>query len=142
MATREVTSAGITVKTLAESRRDMVDAVHASSEFGPEIPTGPETAEGQIIGVVATQLSELDELAQSLYDTRDPDGATGAPLDNIGAYSGAVRKAGTFSTVTGTLGGTPSTVIAAGKRGRIPDGPIFALDEEVTIGGGGTIEIG
>lgn len=138
--TREITSAGLTIQTLAETRQEMVDAVHASSEFGPEVPTGPETPEGQIIDVVATQLSELDELAQALYDTRDPDGATGAPLDNIGAYSGAVRKDGTFSTITLTLGGTPTTVIAAGKRARVPDGPIFALDAEATIGGGGTVD--
>jgi len=140
MATREITAAGITVKTLAETRQDMVDAIHASSEFGPDVPTGPETPEGQIIGVVATQISELDELAQSVYDTRDPDNATGAPLDNIGAYSGAIRKDGTFSTAVATLGGTPSTVIAAGKRARVPDGPIFAIDAEATIGGGGTVD--
>jgi hypothetical protein len=138
--TREITAAGITVQTLAETRQKMVDDLHASSEFGPEVPTGPETQEGQIIDVVATQLSELDELAQSLYDTRDPDNATGVPLDNVGAYSGAVRKDGTFSTVTMTLGGVASTVIAAGKRARVPDGSFFALDAEATIGGGGTVD--
>lgn len=137
---RGVDATGLTVQTLAETRQKMVDDVHASSEFGPEVPTGPETPEGQIIGVVATQISELDELAQALYDTRDPDNATGGPLDNIGAYSGAVRKDGTYSTAVGTLGGTPYTFIAAGKRCRVPDGPLFALDVEATIGAGGTVD--
>jgi uncharacterized phage protein gp47/JayE len=80
------------------------------------------------------------ELLQELWDAWDPDAAEGTALDNLCRLLGLRRLPATRSTVTLTLTGTPATVIAAGKRARVPGGPIFALDEAATIAGGGTVD--
>lgn len=140
MATREITSAGLTVKTLDEIREDLRDEIHASSQFGESASVGSSSVIGQLIDIHAESISQLDELAQALYDAFDIDSAEGVPLDNLVSLLGIIRKAATYSTVTLTLSGTPSTVIPLGSRARVPDGTIFALDAEATIGGGGTVD--
>jgi len=140
MATREITAAGLTVKTTDEVREDLRDAIHGSSEFGEETSVGSSSVMGQIIDVHADSISEMDDLAQALYDAFNLDSAEGVALDNLASLVGVIRKAATYSTVTLTLGGVATTVIPAGSRARVPDGTIFAIDEEATIGGGGTVD--
>lgn len=140
MATRELTAAGLTVKTTDEVRDDLRDAVHGSSEFGEETSVGSSSVMGQIIDVHAASISDLDDMAQAVYDAFNLDAAEGVSLDNLAALVGLVRKAATYSTVILTLGGTPTTVIPSGSRARVPDGTIVALDAEATIGGGGTVD--
>lgn len=140
MGTREITAAGLTVKTTDEVRDDLRDAIHGSSEFGEDTSVGSSSVLGQILDVHAASISDLDDLAQAVYDAFNLDNAEGVSLDNLAALVGLTRKAATYSTATLTLGGTPTTVIAAGKRARVPDGTIVALDAEATIGGGGTVD--
>lgn len=55
-----------------------------------------------------------------------------------GGYNGLTSNNASFSTVIGTIGGTPTTVIPAGSQAQ-SDNFIFQTIESVTIGGGGTV---
>jgi hypothetical protein len=118
----------------------MVEAILASSQFGADAQVGSDKVLGQILDVAADPIGQCYETIQSLYDGFDPDGAIGTLLENIAGLTGLTRQVATYSTATLTLGGTPGTVIAAGKRSRVPDGGIFALNEDATIGVGGTVD--
>lgn len=140
MGDRKVDENGLTVKTLPEIRDDLANAVHTSSEFGAEANVGSDSPAGQLIDVHAESISTQDELAQSVYDSTEADNAEGAHLDGVCALCpGITREDATYSIVTLTLSGTPSTIIPAGSRARVPNGPQFAIDEDATIGGGGTV---
>jgi hypothetical protein len=119
----------------------MVDDILASSEFGADAQTGADKVLGQTIDPSADRIGELWEVMQAIYDAWDPDTAEGVQLDNLGGLVGVVREPATGSTVTLTLGGTPTTVIAAGKRAKVPGGAVFATDEDATIGGGSTVDV-
>jgi uncharacterized phage protein gp47/JayE len=132
---------GFDGKRTEDVRQDMVDDVHASSEFGPEAETGAETPLGQVLDPNADRTGELWELGQALYDAWDLDAAEGVALDNLGGIVGVERQPATASTVVITCGGVAATVIPAGSRARVPGGAIFATDEEAIIGGLFTVDV-
>lgn len=72
---------------------------------------------GVITAVVATLLGDLAEGAQAVWDARDPNNATGLPLDTIGAISGVSRLLTTHSQATCTCTNSTASpiVIPAGK---------------------------
>jgi hypothetical protein len=141
MATAELTAAGLIVKRIDEIRTDLREAILASSQFGAGTNVGDDSAIGQILDAIATQLGELHELLQAVYDSFNVDNAEGTALDNLAGLSGVIREAATFSTAVLTLGGTPATVIPAGSQAQVPETTkYFALDEDATIGGGGTVD--
>lgn len=137
--TPSLSAAGLTVLRVEDVRERLVAAIQASPEWGPDTPVGPESPIGQIIDAQATEIGAAWELLQAVYDSQVPDAAEGVCLDNIASITLLRREDETYSTVTLTLSGVAATVIAAGKRVRVADGPIFALDDDATIGGGGTV---
>lgn len=118
-----------------------VEDIRASSEFGEDAQTGADKALGQLIDPPSDRVGEVWEQQQAVYDAWDQDAAEGVQLDNLGKISGVPREPATASTSTLTLGGTPTTFIPAGSRSRVPDGGVFAHDEDATIGGGGTVDV-
>jgi uncharacterized phage protein gp47/JayE len=95
-----------------------------------------------LFAVLANELGNLGEALQSLNDQLDPDSAQGTQLDGIGALRGIARNQATHSTATVTLTGTAGTVIPQGKivEGGGTDGAArWALTDDATIGGGGTV---
>lgn len=140
MANRKLTAAGLEVKTEDEVRQDLVDAIHASSKFGAVANTAANKVLGQIVDLHAASISEQDDMIQAVYDAFNLTAASGVQLENLVAIRGLTRKQATPSTVTLTLGGTPSTVVGAGKRSRIQGGTLWGVDADATIGGGGTVD--
>lgn len=132
---------GFDPKRTEDVRQDMVDDIHASSEFGTDAQTGAETPLGQVLDPNADRIGELWELAQAIYDAWDLDTAEGVALDNLGGLVGVERQPATSSTVVITCGGTVATFIPAGSRARVPGGAIFATDEDATIGALFTVDV-
>lgn len=132
---------GFDTKRTEDVRQDMVDDIHASSEFGADAQTGAETPLGQVLDPNADRMGELWELAQAVYDAFDLDAAEGVQLDNLGSINGVERQPATATTVTLTIGGADSTDIPQGTRYRVPGGAIFATDELANTGGGGTVDV-
>jgi len=133
-------STGLDILRTADVRQNMRDGIQGSSEFGPQAEIESDKLLGQLIDVPAERIGVLYELLQSLYDSWDLDNAEGIHLENLCKLVGVYRQDATYSTVTLTLGGTAGTTIDAGKRAKVPDSTVFALDDDATIGVGGTVD--
>lgn len=111
-----LTDDGLLIPTQAEIRQRLDDAVHAT--FGASIDTGDKSIFGQFNGILAEQLHKLWEQLEAVNASQNPDKATLAQLDAICTLTGTFRPAASFSTVTLTLTGTPTTLIAAGSKAK------------------------
>lgn len=138
--TRALDANGLSVNSLTDNIADLEADVKAHPDLGDAMQTGQGTRGGALLRVIAGRLTELDDLAQELYDAMTWGAAEGVQHDNLLALLGTQLIAAAASTVTLTLTGTLSTVIPLGARVRVPGGAYFALDAEATIGGGGTVD--
>jgi len=109
-----VTPAGFVVKPLSECLSEIQAAVQATFGQNQQVadPAGPW---GQLCGILADRESEIWDMAQEVYASRDPDQATGAGLQALAAITGTFAQEATASTVTCVLLGTVATVIPAGS---------------------------
>lgn len=142
MPTYGLTSEGYVAPTTAE----LLDMIRADYEAatGLEIDWEYDVFLGQITAIMATRLGELAEANQAVYDSWDVNNATGLQLGNLALIVGVTRNPATPSTATVTLGGTAGTVVTEGKvvEGGGADGKArWRLTEDVTIGGGGTVDV-
>lgn len=72
--------------------------------YGTGINVGPETPDGQQIGILTQVNLDTDELLLSIYNSFDPDNAFGVVLDQRVAINGIQRQDGTYTTTDITLG--------------------------------------
>lgn len=134
-----VTPQGFVVKPLDQCLTELQALARAS--FGQGIKLNPSSKWGQFLAILAERESEIWDLGQEVYASRDPDQATGAGLEAICAITGVIRNEATRSTVTATLGGVAGTIIAAGKVASVAGaGGRFRLQAQATIGVGGTVD--
>lgn len=96
-----LTAQGFDAKT-AEEIRAAFEAQQIAN-VDPSINTSSTSLVGNFNHIFAEALAELWELAQEIYDSRDPAGAEDISLDHIGAISGVAREVKKKSTVTLTL---------------------------------------
>lgn len=134
---------GAVVLSSAEWRENVDEAIQSSSEFGPQAQLEADKALSQIVDPPMDQLGQESDAFQEALDARDPDAAEGVHLDNLCAVVGVVRQPATYSTVTLRLVGVSATVIAAGKRARVPGSTsiYWTPAANATIPGGGTIDV-
>jgi uncharacterized phage protein gp47/JayE len=89
---------------------------------------------GQLIGILSEREASLWDLGQAIYASDDPDAATAAALDAICALTGTIRQKARSSTVTETLTGAPTTVVASGSQIKTAStGALFATASNATI---------
>lgn len=87
----------------------------ARAIFGSDIDLDPDTIDGQTLGVYAESISNLDQLAEDVYHSFNPNSATGAALSRLVQLNGIRRIGGTYSTVDVLCVGQEGTVIPAGS---------------------------
>jgi uncharacterized phage protein gp47/JayE len=68
-----------------------------------------------MLEVALSEIMEVGEAPQAIWDATSPNNATGRALENIAALALITRNAETFSRATVTLGGTPGIFVPAGK---------------------------
>lgn len=98
-----------------------------------------DTVIGTLVAATCSELDALGQVTQAIYDSRSPNGATGAQLDDLCTVVGVSRLDATYSTATVTLTGTSGTVIPAGAivRGGGSDGlSRWRLGASVTLASG------
>lgn len=140
MATPGLTDDGIAVLRAADVAADFRADVEA--ELGTPIAWDVDTVWGTLAVVVAARVGSVWELLQAIYDAGSINGATGQQLDDLCALVGVTRRAATFSQAIVTLTGTAGTFISAGslvEGGGADDRARWAIADDVTIGGGGTV---
>jgi uncharacterized phage protein gp47/JayE len=135
-----LTLAGFVIKPLTQIVAELEAAYQGL--FGAGIPLDANSLFGQMIGVHSEREAFLWELAQAVYLAMYPDSATGSSLAAVATLTGQIALNATFSSVTLTLTGTPGTIIPAGWLGGLAGTAFqFATIGDVTIGGGGTIDV-
>lgn len=91
------------------------------ASFGESIDLTPQSALGQIAGIIAERVSEVWDASQAVYNAFVPDSATGAALDALAAITGTLRLPATKSTVTLFCTGTAGTALAVGRQASVDD---------------------
>lgn len=134
-----ITSQGVIVPDTAAIRADVEAEWRAA--FGEDLVTTPETPQGVIITL---QTEERDAIARNnaaLANQINPDIAGGVFLDALLSFTGGVRRAATRSTLAGVVfSGVPGTNIPAGSQAIVSGtGEVFATDNPLVIGAGGTV---
>ena len=105
-----------------------------------DLDLSSETPQGQLIGVIADALYEVDQALVSTANGLSLSAATGRQLDDIASLFGLRRLAATRTEVTATLAGVSGTVIMAGALAATEAGETFELVSAATIGAGNTVD--
>lgn len=87
----------------------------ARAIFGQEMDLSSDTMDGQHIGLFAEAIADLDELAEMVWMSFDPDLSSNNSLSRLVKLNGIERSLGAYSVATLTLTGTPQTLIPAGS---------------------------
>jgi uncharacterized phage protein gp47/JayE len=110
--------------------------------FGPTINLDPDTMDGQSIGIFAESQSNLDQLAEDVYHSFNPQSATGVALSRLVQLNGIRRIEGTYSTATIRCVGSQGTIIPAGSLVKsTTTNATFQTIAEATISGTGQVDI-
>lgn len=131
MSSYGVLSTGFNKKT----RQEIIDEIVASvtADISPSLNTESTSILGQLIGVIAQQLSEDWDCLEDCYNSQYPDSAADASLDGVAAITGATRLPATASAVTLTVTGDNATSLPIGRQARVPAGGIFETLAAATI---------
>ena len=107
--------------------------------LGEDLDLAPETPQGQIVGVLALTLTQVDEALVAVSNGQSVSRSQGVQLDDLGSLLGIERLlGGTRSTVTVTLAGQGGVSIPARSRARTTAGDMFELIQKVTLPGSGS----
>ncbi len=113
MAVFGLTADGFLIKRLADIKAEIEQRFR--DEFGDEIDLRPQTPEGFIIGIMSEREAEVWELAQAVFDSKNPNKAVGKQLDDVVEITGTTRTPAQNSSIDdGVARGTNGTVIDPG----------------------------
>lgn len=87
----------------------------ARAIFGQDIDLSSDTMDGQHISLFAEAIANLDELAELVWMSFDPDLAFGNSLSRLVKINGIERSQGAYSIVNLTVTGTPLVLIPKGS---------------------------
>ena len=104
--------------------------------LGAELVLDDETPQGQIIGLLAMQLSEIDEVIVDLGSANSIDLATGRHLDDLCLLLNVTRRAARTTKVDLKFSGTAGTPVPRGTQALSTAGDAFATIDAGTVGGG------
>lgn len=105
-----LTSDGFNAKRLPDIKSEMEQGF--GTVFG-SIDTAPESAFGQIIGVMSKPFTDVWEQMQNVYFSQYPDTAAGVSLDYAARLTGVTRRGATYSTGLAALEGNAGSVVPA-----------------------------
>lgn len=134
-----ITETGFNLKRLSDIKTEIKNDLLA---IFPNLTLSDETVLGQVISIFADKHASIWELFEDIYNAADPNSAEGYALKLIAAIINMKPLASTYSTSTVTITGSPGKVVSAGFLiGVQGTDNLFETDEDVTIPGGGTIDV-
>lgn len=111
----------------------------ARAIFGQDIDLSSDTMDGQHISLFAEAIADLDELAELVWMSFDPDLAFGNSLSRLVKINGIERSQGAYSIVNLTVTGTPLVLIPKGSSVSNASGTVEVYTtEDVRIDDTGT----
>lgn len=100
---------------------------------GEAVDTSDTSTIGRLIGLVSTDLDELWQALQQVYQAFDPNSATGVALDNIVQYLGLTRRQGSPTVLRTSVWGQTNTFLPQGQVIRNVDGDKFTSTTQLTF---------
>ena len=100
---------------------------------GEAVDTSDTSTIGRLIGLVSTDLDELWQALQQVYQAFDPNSATGVALDNIVQYLGLTRRQGSPTVLRTSVWGQTNTFLPQGQVIRNVDGDRFTSTTQLTF---------
>lgn len=128
----ELTAQGFKTRTLEEIINEISGNLKAT--FGASFDTSPESPDGQLIGIFAEQIYRADMAGQAVYQSSDPDRASGEALEYVCDYNGVYRERTRPTIVYLMFSGTAGTQVPAGVIVSTEDGVEFSTDAIGAIG--------
>lgn len=134
-----VTPQGFNKKRLVDIKDEI--EITLRDALGRYINLLPESVFGQVVGTFAEREAKLWEQDEAVYDSFDPQQATGASLDRIADISGATRKTPSKSAVTENnqiFFGDVATVIPLNSQVAVDGNPLAifkSLSQVVLVAG-------
>jgi len=133
-----VTPAGISSPSFADILASYQASVRAI--FGSDIYIEADSKDGQMLAMLAQAQYDSNLAAIAVYNSYNPQTATGVALDGAVKVNGIRRQSATFSTVELTLIGTAGTQILRGVAVDVLN-QMWDLPDIVTIPSEGTITV-
>jgi uncharacterized phage protein gp47/JayE len=108
----EFTPTGVSVRTFDEIYAELVRLM--GEVYGHDINVAQDTPDGQVLGIFAKQILDLETFGLNLYGEFDPDFARGEMLNKIIKLAGISRRPATQSVVDVTITTDRSLTLSAG----------------------------
>lgn len=107
-----ITANGIT----APSYADILDFLQQKywGIYGSDAYLGPDSQDGQFLGVLAQAFSDVNAVALQIYSSFSPSTAVGAALSSNVKINGLQKEVATYSTASVNIVGQANTVITNG----------------------------
>lgn len=112
------------IKQRIESR---LEQFNAGFDFSPESP------DGQLIGIMSAELALVWTELLKVYQSYDPNIASGQALRNLAQLTGVRMSTANRSFVTVTLGGVTGTAVPKGSYVSTNDGFVFYTKDDVVV---------
>jgi len=108
--------------------------------YGGDIITTPDSQDGQLIGILALALSDVNAACVAVYNSFSPSTAQGTGLSSMVKINGMTRAVPSNSTVSLTLTGQAYTIITNGQA-RDTASNLWDLPATVEIGVSGQVTV-
>ena len=117
-----------------EKLEDITNRIQGKLEaFSPGFDFSPESPDGQLINIMAFEIYSAWSQLDIVYNSYNPNAATGAALRNIGLLTGLPYGAAKRSYANIELQGTSGTLIPKGSQVSDDQGNIFYIVFDTTI---------
>ena len=97
----QITKDGITIRSLEEIKDLIINGDDETPGlqqiYGEDAVFDSDSPDGQLVGIFAQAIRDVEELVLQVYSSFDPDQAIGVSLDNRVLYNGLRRKGGTYT---------------------------------------------
>lgn len=134
-----VTAQGFVRTRLDERFQALVSSMQEI--FQLDINIEPDSIDGQTLGIFAEAISNLDMLAEVIYQSFNPQTSMGVALSRLVQFNGIRRLSGTFSQVLVTVTGQVGAIIPAGSLVQSTGNINFSIQAEVEIPLSGTASV-
>ena len=129
-----ITDSGVESVSLTEYK-DLLEIAFKGA-FGDDLDLDPQTPQGEIIGILALDFSQLDDAQVVALQQLNIYNAGGNQLDGYGSTYNIPRELSDYSTVVAQVTGASGTIIPTGSQARTIAGDLFQLLDPITISGG------
>lgn len=126
-----ITPTGFQIKTY----QDLLDSAVAklSARWGTTVSLTDDSVIGMYLRTTIAEIAEAWEVLQAVYNSQNPDAATGDALRSLRLLTGTLPLAATPSVATLHLAGTAGTVIATNSQAQTAGGLTFGTVASVTL---------